>query len=93
MSTSELACTHVCGRVRSQGCDCTASRASENRRAHSVFRSVLALVRFQPGRVVIKNITPLEGSRRCFRLVGGVLVERTVSEVLPAVKENQAGVS
>ena len=30
----------------------------------------------------------LDGARRCFRMVGGVLVERTVGEVLPAVREN-----
>lgn len=37
---------------------------------------------------VIKTLTPLEGRRKCFRLIGGVLVERTVAEVLPAVKNN-----
>ena len=37
---------------------------------------------------VIKTLIPLEGSRKCFRLIGGVLVERTVAEVLPAVKNN-----
>ena len=30
----------------------------------------------------------VEGERRCFRLVGGVLVERTVKEVLPALQYN-----
>lgn len=39
-------------------------------------------------KVVVKAIEGMEGSRRCFRLVGGVLVERTVAEVLPAVREN-----
>ena len=33
----------------------------------------------------------MDAGRRCFRLVGGVLVERTVGEVLPAVERNQAG--
>jgi len=33
----------------------------------------------------------MDTGRRCFRLVGGVLVERTVGEVLPAVERNQAG--
>jgi len=38
--------------------------------------------------LVITAIDKLEPSRKCFRLVGGVLVERTVAEVLPAVKKN-----
>jgi hypothetical protein len=31
----------------------------------------------------------LEPARKCFRLVGGVLVERTVAEVHPAVTSNK----
>lgn len=31
--------------------------------------------------------------RRCFRLIGGVLVERTVGEVAPAVKKNKEGIA
>jgi hypothetical protein len=30
--------------------------------------------------------------RKCFRMIGGVLVERTVGEVLPALEETQTGV-
>ncbi len=37
---------------------------------------------------VFKALTPLDSNRKCFRLIGGVLVERTVAEVLPAVKGN-----
>lgn len=37
---------------------------------------------------VIKTLVPLDPNRKCFRLIGGVLVERTVAEVLPAVKNN-----
>lgn len=37
---------------------------------------------------VLKVLTPLDSNRKCFRLIGGVLVERTVAEVLPAVKSN-----
>eukprot|EP00658_Telonema_sp_P-2_P070675 TRINITY_DN600_c0_g1_i8.p2 TRINITY_DN600_c0_g1~~TRINITY_DN600_c0_g1_i8.p2 ORF type:complete len:146 (-),score=62.25 TRINITY_DN600_c0_g1_i8:152-589(-) len=36
----------------------------------------------------IKTMKPFDQSRKCWRLVGGVLVERTVGEVLPAIKEN-----
>jgi len=43
--------------------------------------------------LVINAIEKLEPSRKCFRLVGGVLVERTVEEVLPAVKRNKEGLT
>ncbi|KAL6759923.1 KE2 family protein [Haematococcus lacustris] len=38
---------------------------------------------------VIKALTPMESGRRCFRLIGEVLVERTVGETLPAVTRNK----
>ncbi len=34
----------------------------------------------------------MEAERKCFRLVGGVLVERRVQDVLPAVQTNMEGV-
>ena len=43
--------------------------------------------------LVIKTLEPLDTSRKCFRLVGDVLVERTVGEVLPAVKKNRDNLS
>mmetsp|Transcript_52056 Transcript_52056/g.156207 ORF Transcript_52056/g.156207 Transcript_52056/m.156207 type:complete len:134 (-) Transcript_52056:134-535(-) len=39
--------------------------------------------------LVEKTLAPLDSSRRAFRLVGGVLVERTVGEVLPSVETNR----
>ncbi|KAK1313436.1 putative prefoldin subunit 2 [Acorus calamus] len=41
--------------------------------------------------LVIGAIQPLDPSRRCYRMIGGVLVERTIREVLPAVQRNKAG--
>lgn len=41
--------------------------------------------------LVISAIQPLDPSRKCFRMIGGVLVERTVGEVLPAVQRNKEG--
>ena len=42
--------------------------------------------------LVVSSMEKLEPTRKCFRLVSGVLVERTVGEVLPAVKKNLEGV-
>lgn len=42
--------------------------------------------------VVLAALEPLDPARRCHRLIGGVLVERTVAEVLPALRRNQSSV-
>lgn len=42
--------------------------------------------------LVIETLKDVDPSRKCFRLVGGVLVERTVKEVLPALETNKAQV-
>lgn len=44
-------------------------------------------------KLVIDTIAPLDAGRKCFRMVGGVLVERTVKDVLPALQTNFDGVS
>ncbi|KAL8171384.1 hypothetical protein V2J09_023188 [Rumex salicifolius] len=41
--------------------------------------------------LVMNAIEPLDPSRKCYRMIGGVLVERTVKEVLPAVQRNKEG--
>ncbi|XP_024021226.1 probable prefoldin subunit 2 [Morus notabilis] len=41
--------------------------------------------------LVINAIQPLDPSRRCYRMIGGVLVERTIKEVSPAVQRNKEG--
>jgi hypothetical protein len=43
-------------------------------------------------KLVVDQLSKLEDTRKAFRLVGGVLVERTVGEVLPVVNENYLGV-
>ena len=40
-------------------------------------------------RLVEDTLRPLDGQRRAYRLVGEVLVERTVEEVLPSVANNR----
>ena len=40
-------------------------------------------------RLVIETLQDVDKDRKCFRMVGGVLVERTVKEVLPALVTNR----
>lgn len=39
--------------------------------------------------LVIQALEPLPKERKCFRMIGNVVVERTVAEVLPAVQKNR----
>jgi prefoldin subunit 2 len=43
--------------------------------------------------LVEETLKPLDPERRAYRLVGEVLVERTVKEVLPSVTSNRENVS
>lgn len=38
--------------------------------------------------LVIDAIKPLDPGRKCYRMIGGVLVERTTGEVLPVIEKN-----
>ncbi len=38
---------------------------------------------------VIETLKAVDGDRKCFRSVGGILVERTVKDVLPALLNNK----
>ncbi|KAJ9120749.1 hypothetical protein QFC22_002680 [Naganishia vaughanmartiniae] len=45
--------------------------------------------------LVLSTLSPLvetDSSRKCFRLIGGVLVERTVKEVEPELRINTEGI-
>lgn len=42
-------------------------------------------------RLVLETLEPLSGDRKCFRLINGVLVERTVKDVVPALQTNAEG--
>lgn len=42
-------------------------------------------------RLVLETLTPLPGDRKCFRMINGVLIERTVEDVVPALKTNSEG--
>uniref|UniRef100_A0A8C0GY37 Prefoldin subunit 2 n=1 Tax=Chelonoidis abingdonii TaxID=106734 RepID=A0A8C0GY37_CHEAB len=39
--------------------------------------------------LVIDTLRDVDPTRKCYRMVGGVLVERTVKEVLPALESNK----
>lgn len=39
--------------------------------------------------VVIETLKNVDVDRKCFRMVGGILSERTVKEVLPALQNNK----
>ncbi|XP_075049343.1 prefoldin subunit 2 [Mixophyes fleayi] len=39
--------------------------------------------------LVIETLKDVDPSRKCYRMVGGILVERTVKEVLPALENNK----
>lgn len=45
----------------------------------------------QEHRVVGETLAPMEGTRKCYHLIGGVLTERTVADVLPMVQTNRDG--
>ncbi|KAL8949929.1 MAG: hypothetical protein Q9222_003996 [Ikaeria aurantiellina] len=42
-------------------------------------------------KLVLETLKPLPESRKCFRMINGVLVERTVKDVLPALQTNSDG--
>ncbi|KAI6716888.1 hypothetical protein JHW43_000621 [Diplocarpon mali] len=42
-------------------------------------------------KLVLETLEPLPEDRKCFRMINGVLVERTVKDVVPALKTNSDG--
>lgn len=40
------------------------------------------------GSIVLETLRKMAPERRCWRLVGGALVERTVDQVIPALEQN-----
>ncbi|KAL9041691.1 MAG: hypothetical protein Q9214_004021, partial [Letrouitia sp. 1 TL-2023] len=42
-------------------------------------------------KLVLDTLKPLPESRKCFRMINGVLVERTVKDVMPALTTNSEG--
>ncbi len=44
-------------------------------------------------RLVLETLKDVDKDRKCFRMIGGVLVERTVNEVVPALEQNKEQVN
>jgi len=42
--------------------------------------------------LVLQTVGDLPGSRRCFRLIGGVLVERSLADIVPSVQRTHDGI-
>ena len=49
------------------------------------------LIANRGGRLVLETLDPLPGDRKCFRMINGVLAERTVKDVVPALRTNAEG--
>lgn len=43
--------------------------------------------------LVVEALKEVDSERRCYRMIGGVLVERQVKDVLPVVEKNKVQVS
>jgi len=61
-------------------------------KAFFFFENLIIFFSFSLFRLVIDTLKPLDPQRKCFRLVGGILVERTVTEVLPTLEKNHESV-
>lgn len=67
---------------------------------YSVFKSSLEQIARKIGDIeqeleehhlVLESLKPLPEDRKCFRMINGVLVERTVHDIIPALKTNSEG--
>lgn len=39
-------------------------------------------------RLVLETLKPLPSDRKCFRMINGVLVERTIADAMPSLQTN-----
>ena len=39
----------------------------------------------------METLKPIPADRKCFRLINGVLIERTIADVVPALETNSEG--
>eukprot|EP01121_Diplochlamys_sp_Union-15-3_P018164 TRINITY_DN6567_c0_g1_i1.p1 TRINITY_DN6567_c0_g1~~TRINITY_DN6567_c0_g1_i1.p1 ORF type:complete len:135 (-),score=27.57 TRINITY_DN6567_c0_g1_i1:153-557(-) len=71
-----------------------ANKFQEMRQTYSAISQKIGEMEIQKREhdLVITAISKLETSRKCYRMINGILVERTVGEVLPAVKKNKENI-
>ncbi|KAI9770255.1 MAG: Prefoldin subunit 2 [Geoglossum simile] len=78
----------------------SAKRQQELQTQYSNFKSNLQQIAQKIGdveqeteehKLVLETLEPLQKDRKCFRMINGVLVERTVADVVPALKTNSEG--
>ncbi|KAG0651119.1 putative prefoldin subunit 2 [Hyphodiscus hymeniophilus] len=78
----------------------TARKQQELQNQYSTFKNNLQQIAQKIGdveteaeehKLVLETLEPLSGDRKCFRMINGVLVERTVKDVVPALKTNSDG--
>ncbi|PLW30667.1 hypothetical protein PCANC_14848 [Puccinia coronata f. sp. avenae] len=43
--------------------------------------------------VVVETLKKTDPSRKCFRMIGGVMIERTVKEILPDLEEHRSNIN
>ncbi|KAK6434241.1 hypothetical protein LTR95_009579 [Oleoguttula sp. CCFEE 5521] len=80
----------------------SAKKQQELQTQYSNFKDTLQNIASQIGNVeqevdehklVLETLTPLPSDRKCFRMINGVLVERTVGDVLPTLQSNADNMS
>ncbi|KAI8965811.1 Prefoldin beta-like protein [Daldinia sp. FL1419] len=64
--------------------------AEEHKFVRLFFSSLIPGI-MEPNPLVLDTLEPLPGDRKCFRMINGVLVERTVQDVIPALRTNAEG--
>ncbi|KFY06895.1 hypothetical protein V496_05702 [Pseudogymnoascus sp. VKM F-4515 (FW-2607)] len=78
----------------------TAKKQQELQNQYSAYKNGLQQIAQKIGdveqeaeehKLVLETLTPLPGDRKCFRMINGVLIERTVEDVVPALKTNSEG--
>ncbi|OBT67586.1 prefoldin subunit 2 [Pseudogymnoascus sp. 23342-1-I1] len=78
----------------------TAKKQQELQNQYSAYKNALQQIAQKIGdveqeaeehKLVLETLTPLPGDRKCFRMINGVLIERTVEDVVPALKTNSEG--
>jgi hypothetical protein len=69
----------------------TALNFKEDRETFTAVAAPALLLTASLHRLVLETLEPLPAERKCFRMINGVLVERTVKDVVPALKTNSEG--